>query len=182
MRLLYPSVLVAGMAVLGCATGASADVLISVDEHAQTMSVAVDGVPTYHWKVSTGRSGYDTPTGAFQPFRMERDHFSKEWDDAPMPYSIFFTPEGHAIHGSLETRRLGRPVSHGCVRLDTRNAAILFALVAEQGLGNTHVIISGDSAGYVARGPAVDPSRLAPLPTPMMSASADADIVSGGLY
>jgi lipoprotein-anchoring transpeptidase ErfK/SrfK len=54
-------------------------------------------------------------------------HFSKEWDDAPMPHSIFFTQRGHAIHGSYETPHLGTAASHGCVRLNPGNAAKLFA-------------------------------------------------------
>ena len=122
------------IALLTTLNRAVADVLIAVDERSQTMSVAVDGVEAYRWKVSTGRAGYDTPTGIFQPFRMERDHFSKEWDDAPMPYSIFFTPNGHAIHGSpcaagpedekrsciqLTACRGCNAISHGTSRCDT---------------------------------------------------------------
>src|SRR3954453_222338 len=79
---------------------AAADLLIVVDKSAQRMSVSIDGTPRFIWKVSTGRRGYDTPAGSYRPFRLERDHFSKEWDDAPMPHSIFFTTVGHAIHGS----------------------------------------------------------------------------------
>ena len=75
---------------------------------------------------------------------MERDHFSREWDDAPMPYSIFFTQEGHAIHGSYDVKHLGRPASHGCVRLAKANAAVLFALVKEQGVKATKVVLVGD--------------------------------------
>jgi len=94
--------------------------------------------------VSTGMADYDTPDGDFQAFRMERDHFSREWDDAPMPYSIFFTQEGHAIHGSFDVKHLGRPASHGCVRLLKANAAVLFALVKEQGLKATKVVLVGE--------------------------------------
>jgi lipoprotein-anchoring transpeptidase ErfK/SrfK len=63
---------------------------------------------------------------------MERQYVSKEWDDAPMPYSIFFTKRGHAIHGSSHTKELGRAVSHGCVRLNPANAAKLFQLVGSR--------------------------------------------------
>jgi len=93
--------------------------------------------------VSTGRPGFDTPSGKFKAFRMERDHFSKEWDDAPMPFSIFFTPKGHAIHGYLDTKNIGRPASHGCVRLTKANAEKLYALVEEDGVLNTTVILTG---------------------------------------
>jgi lipoprotein-anchoring transpeptidase ErfK/SrfK len=73
---------------------------------------------------------------------MEPDHYSKEWDDAPMPHSIFFTVTGHAIHGSPHTQRLGSAVSHGCVRLAPENAAKLYALVEKDGMQNTRVIVS----------------------------------------
>jgi len=105
------------------------------------MTVAVDGVRRYTWKVSTGKRRYETPSGTFQPFRMEPDHFSTEWDDAPMPNSIFFTYQGHAIHGSPYTRRLGRAASHGCVRLAPQDAATLYSLVGQQGMGNTRIVI-----------------------------------------
>jgi hypothetical protein len=123
---------------------ARADILVRVDKSAQIMTVTVDGEQRYAWKVSTGIADYDTPEGDFRAFRMERDHFSREWDDAPMPYSIFFTQEGHAIHGSYDVKRLGRPASHGCVRLSKENAAVLFALVKEQGLKATRVVLTGD--------------------------------------
>ena len=98
-------------------SAAQAAVLVTVDKSIQQMTVEVDGRPLYQWPVSTGKGGYDTPSGKFKAFRMERDHFSKEWDEAPMPHSIFFTQKGHAIHGSFDVKRLGTPASHGCVRL-----------------------------------------------------------------
>src|SRR5262245_43535931 len=79
---------------------------------------------------------------------MEPDHDSKEWDDAPMPHSIFFTPVGHAIHGSPHTKRLGTAVSHGCVRLAPNNAAILYALVEKAGMRNTRVVVTGGGSGF----------------------------------
>ena len=139
-------VLVAIALVLTSLAGAPAEasVLIRIDKSTQRMTVAVDGVPRWTWPVSTGRPGYDTPSGSFTAFRMEADHFSKEWDDAPMPHSIFFTPKGHAIHGYLDTRHIGSPASHGCVRLEPENAAMLYALVEEEGLPNTKVVLTGD--------------------------------------
>ena len=125
------------------------------------MTVSVDGRPLYQWPVSTGKGGYDTPNGKFKAFRMERDHYSKEWDDAPMPFSIFFTQKGHAIHGSLDVKRLGSPASHGCVRLLPANAEKLFALVEQEGVLNTTVVLTGvapSGAPAVARG-----ARRAPM-------------------
>jgi lipoprotein-anchoring transpeptidase ErfK/SrfK len=121
---------------------AVAEIDIRIDKSSQLMTVAVDGRHRYTWKVSTGKPGYTTPSGRFQPFRMERHHRSDEWDDAPMPHSIFFTYEGHAIHGSPHTRRLGTALSHGCVRLAPRNAARLYSLVKRQGVGKTKITIA----------------------------------------
>jgi hypothetical protein len=122
---------------------ARAAVLIEVDKSTQRMAVSVDGVPRWNFAVSTGRRGYDTPSGSYRAFRMEADHYSKEWDDAPMPHSIFFTKIGHAIHGSFDIKRIGSPASHGCVRLAPENAAMLYALVQEQGVLNTTVVLGG---------------------------------------
>jgi hypothetical protein len=123
---------------------AQAGVLVTIDKARQQMIVEVDGATRWVWPVSTGRRGYDTPSGSFKPFRMEEDHYSKEWDDAPMPYSIFFTGEGHAIHGSYETRNLGRRASHGCVRISPGNASKLFALVKREGVSNARVVVLPD--------------------------------------
>jgi len=126
--------------------GSGLIVTVRIDKSAQQMIVSVNGVRRYHWPVSTGRSGYPTPSGTFIPFRLEADHYSKEWDDAPMPHSIFFTEKGHAIHGSFETRYIGSPASAGCVRLAPANAAKLFALVSEKGLWNTKIVLTGSES------------------------------------
>ena len=134
----------AAMLAAGAAIGpARANILITVDKSTQQMTVDVNGVPRWHWRVSTGAAGYDTPSGTWRTFRMEASHFSKEFDDAPMPHSIFFTKKGHAIHGYLNTSHLGLPVSHGCVRLDPQNASALYALVKQDGVFNTTVVVTG---------------------------------------
>src|ERR1700751_3997126 len=135
------------------ASAAQANVSILVDKNSQTMTVSVDGVERYHWPVSTGIPSYETPNGSFRTFRMEADHFSKEFDDAPMPHSIFFTKIGHAIHGTESERNLGSPVSHGCVRLSRANATTLYALVQQQGVLNTTVTLTGSSTVALARNP-----------------------------
>ena len=122
---------------------AQAKVAITVDKDNQQMTVAVDGVETYRWPVSSGLPSYETPNGSFRAFRMEEDHYSKEFDEAPMPHSIFFTKTGHAIHGSFDIKNIGRPASHGCVRLQPENAAKLFALVRAEGVLNTTVVLTG---------------------------------------
>jgi L,D-transpeptidase catalytic domain len=133
------------------AAPAGAAVLVTIDKSAQRMMVAVDGTLRWVWPISTGQLGHDTPSGRYTAFRMEADHFSKEWDDAPMPHSIFFSQTGHAIHGSFNTRRLGSPASHGCVRLEPANAARLYSLVEQQGLPNTKVAVTGDVRIALAR-------------------------------
>src|SRR6266850_1376599 len=136
------------------ATGAAqAKIAITVDKNAQLMTVAVDGVERYQWPVSTGIPSHETPNGSFRTFRMEEDHYSKEFDDAPMPHSIFFTKIGHAIHGTDSVNRLGSPASHGCVRLSRDNAATLYALVQQEGVLNTTVTLTGSSQVALARNP-----------------------------
>jgi len=148
------SFLVAVTGLMLFATGAAqAKVAITVDKDNQQMTVAVDGVARYHWPVSTGIPSYETPNGSFRTFRMEEDHFSKEFDDAPMPHSIFFTKIGHAIHGTDSVNRLGSPASHGCVRLSRANASTLYALVQQQGVLNTTVTLTGSSQVALARNP-----------------------------
>ncbi|MEI9803450.1 MAG: L,D-transpeptidase [Pseudolabrys sp.] len=133
------------LAAMISAAPAGASVLIAIDKSAQQMTVSVDGNPLYVWPVSTGAPGYDTPSGEFKPFRMEKDHFSREWDDAPMPNSIFFTMQGHAIHGSGHIKAIGTPASHGCVRLEPKNAAVLYALVKQEKMANTQVVLTGET-------------------------------------
>jgi hypothetical protein len=134
-------------------SAAQAKVAILVDKSAQEMTVSVDGVERYHWPVSSGNPSHETPNGSFRTFRMEEDHYSKEFDDAPMPHSIFFTKVGHAIHGTDSEGHLGSPVSHGCVRLSKANASTLYALVQSEGVLNTTVTLTGSSQIALARNP-----------------------------
>ena len=147
---------------------AQAKVDITIDKNSQLMTVAVDGVTRYRWPVSTGIPSRETPNGSFRTFRMEANHFSKEFDDAPMPHSIFFTKIGHAIHGTESEGRLGTPASHGCVRLSKANATTLYALVQEQGVLNTTVTLTGSAAIALARNPrpATQVARRAPAQAP----------------
>ncbi|HEV3373556.1 MAG TPA: L,D-transpeptidase [Xanthobacteraceae bacterium] len=125
------------------ASAAGAHVLINVDKGSQQMTVSVDGTPRYHFVVSTGRPGLGTPSGTFHPERMEPTWFSKEYYNSPMPHSIFFHG-GFAIHGSYEINALGGPASHGCIRLHPDNAATLYALVQQQGMAATTIVVSGE--------------------------------------
>ncbi|MGA0562528.1 L,D-transpeptidase [Ancylobacter sp. VNQ12] len=137
-----PSVVTAAVGAPSAFAGAPAtSLVVHIDLSGQRMEVWVDGWRRYSWPISTARKGYRTPVGSFRPYRMHRRYFSRKYDNAPMPHAIFFTG-GYAIHGTTDLRRLGRPASHGCVRLHPANAAALFALVNEAGRGNTQIVIT----------------------------------------
>jgi lipoprotein-anchoring transpeptidase ErfK/SrfK len=120
---------------------ARADVTVHIDKYSQRMAVIIDGYPRYNWPVSTGRSGYGTPSGVFRPQMMARSWFSRRYYNSPMPHAIFFY-HGFAIHGTYELSRLGGPASHGCVRLHPSHAAALFSLIERGGRGRTRIVIN----------------------------------------
>ena len=140
-RFVVSAVLLGLLAVSLLSSLAEAKVVAHIRLSAQRMDVSVNGVPLYSWPVSTARAGYRTPTGTFTPTGLFRYHASTIYSGSPMPHSIFFM-RGYAIHGSYETRYLGRPASHGCVRLHPSNAAALYSLVRTYGAGNTIIRIS----------------------------------------
>jgi len=149
MRFLVALLALAG-AVFGVASSARAALTIDVDLSSQTMRVADEGRTLHEWAISSGTWGFRTPNGTYRPQRLVRMHYSRQYDMAPMPYSIFFRG-GYAIHGTGHTRQLGRPASHGCIRLSTPNAARLFALVQERGRGDARIVITGSPAGGAPR-------------------------------
>ena len=108
---------------------ASSAIFININKAKQKMTVFVDGIEKYHWPVSTGRAGYSTPSGTYTATSMNEIWYSKEWDNSPMPHSIFFIKDGHAIHGSYEVKNLGKPVSHGCVRISPQKARLVLDLI-----------------------------------------------------
>lgn len=118
---------------------AKAEVFIMIDKSRQEMIVETP-LDTFRWDVSTGRKGYTTPSGEFQPYRLAKMHYSRKYDNAPMPHSIFFHG-GYAIHATDAVDRLGSPASHGCVRLSPQNAKWLFRMVQEFGAENTYIYI-----------------------------------------
>ena len=122
-------------------------VLININKAKQEMTVFLDGIEKYHWPVSTGRAGYSTPSGTYTATSMNEIWYSKQWDNSPMPHSIFFMKDGHAIHGSYEVKNLGKAVSHGCVRISPENATTLYALVKANGMENTQVVLTGVTPG-----------------------------------
>jgi lipoprotein-anchoring transpeptidase ErfK/SrfK len=127
-------------ALLPAATPAEAAVLVRVDRSNQTMEVSVDGASVYTWRVSTGRTGWVTPPGVFHPQFMAVHWFSRIFNNAPMPHSIFYSGS-FAIHGTADIARLGSPASHGCIRLNPADAAVLFGLVEKEGMQNTTIVV-----------------------------------------
>jgi len=120
---------------------ANAHVSVRIDVSAQIMKVDIDGIPYATWRVSTARSGYYTPRGSYKPYLLKRMHYSRKYDNSPMPHSVFYKG-GYAIHGTNYIKSLGRPASHGCIRLAPGNAARLFGLVSKFGMNKTRIVIS----------------------------------------
>jgi lipoprotein-anchoring transpeptidase ErfK/SrfK len=105
------------------------------------MTVSKYGQVLYRWSVSTARKGYFTPRGSYRPQWAARMWYSRKYEMSPMPYSVFFRG-GYAIHGTGAVKYLGRPASHGCVRLHTANAATFYSMVKEAGFGNTRIVVT----------------------------------------
>jgi hypothetical protein len=131
----------AATVLIGGLAPADAGIVVTVNKSTQRLSVAVDGEVRHVWPTSTARWGYSTPNGVYRPERLERTWYSRKYDWSPMPYSIFFHG-GYAIHGSYEISRLGRPASHGCIRLRPSHAAVLFDLV-RRNRGDTTIVVTG---------------------------------------
>ena len=134
---------IAGLAASASVAQAKVDVTINLST--QRMHVTSSS-GSYTWKVSTGRGRYNTPRGTYRPTVMRRMHYSRKYNNSPMPYSIFFRG-GYAIHGTGYVSRLGTPASHGCVRLHTANAAQLYAMVKREG---ARIRIIGSRAQFYA--------------------------------
>ena len=140
MRVLFLSL--AAVAALGCSSvqAASASLVARVDVAAQKMTVTHYGKVLYEWPVSTAATGYITPRGEYRPQRMHKLWLSRKYDNAPMPFAVFYD-RGWAVHGTAAVGRLGSPASHGCVRLATPNAEAFYTLVRQVGPGNTRIIV-----------------------------------------
>jgi len=147
MRFFARAVLAAAL-IFVAGSAANASIVITVDKTAQQLTVEVNGAMRYQWPVSTARWGYRTPNGSYRPQRLERQWYSRKYDWSPMPHSIFFNG-GYAIHGSYEISRLGRPASHGCIRLHPQNAATLFELV-KGNVNNTQIVVTGGGEELMA--------------------------------
>ncbi len=127
--------------MLGAAVPAAAQALtVEVDLSEQIMQVRAPSGEVMVWPVSTARPGKVTPTGTFQPQTLKRMHYSTLYNNAPMPFSIFFYGN-YAIHGTNQVDRLGTTASAGCVRLHPAHAETLFNLVLQVGKADTRIVI-----------------------------------------
>jgi hypothetical protein len=120
---------------------AQAAMSVRVDIPAQRMHVTTSDGEVYNWVISSGRKGFRSPNGVFRPTRLEKNWYSRKYGGA-MPYAVFFRG-GYAIHGTTAVGALGRPASHGCIRLHTANARTFFALVKKHGHGGTRIALHG---------------------------------------
>ena len=146
-RLLPKLLAGAGLALalpLLAAEAAEAHLRIEIDKTTQRMHVVIDGVRRHSWPISSGRAPQSTPNGRFRPLKLVRDEYSRTYENAPMPYAIYFTNDGHAIHGTKFG--VGEPASHGCVRIPLRKAAALYAMVKRHGRRKTVIRITGRDA------------------------------------
>ena len=144
-------VLIAALSLFGLAAPAQADIKVEmlepivkakIDLSKQRMNVVVNGEVVHTWKISSGRRGYTTPTGSYYPYRMHKMWYSRKYDNAPMPHAVFFRG-GYAVHGTTSISRLGRPASHGCIRLHPENAKKFYDLVRAHGRNRTLVSLDG---------------------------------------
>src|SRR5579883_3503916 len=130
------------LCAVAAASEADAKLDLYIDKSTQQISVIRNGALLYVWPVSTGRDRFSTPSGVYTPERLEPIWYSKAYYNAPMPHAIFFH-QGYAIHGSSDISQLGGPASHGCVRLHPQQAALLYAMVEQEGPANTTIIVGG---------------------------------------
>jgi len=139
-RILSVAVAALCLAAFQPAVASASSVVANVNLSTQTMTVVHNGVVKYQWKVSTARRGKVTPTGTWRAKWLSKDHRSSRYNNAPMPYAIFYN--GHyAVHGTDQVRRLGRRASSGCIRLHPGNAAVLFGLAQREGVENTRIVV-----------------------------------------
>ena len=114
------------------------DIHIKVNRLTQTMRVYKGKILIYSWRCSTGKRGYTTPAGHYKPYHAVKMHYSKKWNNSPMPYSVFYY-KGFAIHGTNYISRLGSRASHGCIRLSSKNAKKIYNLARKYGYKRVHI-------------------------------------------
>lgn len=140
MRRVFGLLAAVFMSLVGVAS-AQAGVDVRVDIAAQRIQVTTTDGEAYNWAISSGRKGFRSPNGVYRPTRLEKNWYSRKYGGA-MPNAVFFRG-GYAIHGTTAVGALGRPASHGCIRLHPANAAKLFTLVKKHGASQTKIALNG---------------------------------------
>lgn len=133
------SALVCGVVVMPATAGA-ANLIAKVDLSQQRMRVYVNGKRRYSWRISSGKRGWRTKPGSYTPYKMQEKYYSRHWNMS-LPYLIWIGADGTAVHGTTYHSRLGRPASHGCIRLSIPNARRFYRLVQRFGMGGTRVVV-----------------------------------------
>lgn len=150
---------------------AQAGVDVKVDIAAQRMTVTTSEGEVYNWAISSGRQGFRSPNGVYRPTRLEKNWYSRKYGGA-MPYAVFFRG-GYAIHGTSSVGALGRPASHGCIRLHPANAAKFFALVKKHGSSQTRIALNGAATDNLSRfAKAAQPRKATLAQAPVIAAVA----------
>lgn len=139
-KLLGAVALAVSVAVLNPVVADAARLVATVNLSSQTMTVSEGGIVKYRWSVSTARRGKVTPTGTWSAKWTSRNHRSSRYNNAPMPYSVFYSGN-YAVHGTYQSKLLGRPASAGCIRLSVGNAATFYSLARQAGLKNTKIVV-----------------------------------------
>jgi hypothetical protein len=138
-------------------------VLVSIPQ--QVTNVYRNGILIGRSSVSTGSKGHATPGGVFTILEKKKEHYSKKYDNAPMPNMQRLTWTGIAMHsGNLP----GYPASHGCIRLPYDFSQLLFAATSK---GGTVVVGDGKTpTPHLASNPGLllapkdfSPAMLRPL-------------------
>ena len=108
--------------------------LLIINLETQRAVLFRNGIPIAASTLSTGRPGYETPTGVFTILQKQVEHYSSKYDNAPMPYMQRLTWKGVALHAGYLP---GYPASHGCIRLPKEFARLLYGATT---LGMTVVV------------------------------------------
>ena len=111
MRTIFVAFLALILVPLHSHSASAANLIANISLSSQTMTVSQNGVVRHRWKVSTARKGYVTPKGSWSAKWLSRNHRSRKYDNAPMPYAVFFNG-GYAVHATYDLKRLGLSLIH----------------------------------------------------------------------
>ncbi len=138
-------------------------ILVSIPK--QMMHVYRNGILIGRSTISSGSKGHATPGGVFSILEKKQEHYSKKYDNAPMPNMQRLTWTGIAMHsGTLP----GYAASHGCIRLPFDFSQLLFSVTSQGGTvvigdGNVPVPRLASNPGLLLAPTDLKPEMLRPL-------------------